>query len=114
MIAKLKRQLVEEWFIREAFIHSTFKMNRAKLNSFAKIGSCMSTGITLAYFVLETGISEALKSGEESSTLLFRTIRSEKSNFNPYYLLTDKVGSQMAGIRNKFCMAPLLLMCHLK
>lgn len=105
--------IMKFWRVEELLIDSTFKTNKDRLELFTVIASCMGAGFPIAYFLLEAGTGNGLKSREESLTLFLSNLKVQFPRLCPSFFFTDKETSQIKAIKNIFNIKGSLCLWHM-
>lgn len=86
----IKAKIFGQWSVSGVLIHSTFKTIKQKLEMFLTVVPCMSAEFSLAYFLIEGGMGNNLKSKQESSTFLVHHLKSTCINLESFFLEPKK------------------------
>lgn len=92
LICRFRRGITTEWSPSEVFQNPP-----PRTELLALIWSCMGTVFPIAYFILEAGMGDTFRSGDESLTAFLTAVLGKLSNLNPL-LFTGKEISQMSAI----------------
>lgn len=114
IVPNIGKHILNNWYVKECLIDSTFKTNKQRYELFAVIITCLGVGFPLAYFSLEPGRGNGLKSREESITAFLQSIANLFPSLKPSFFMTDEEVAQIKYIYNVFRIAPSICLWHLK